>query len=235
MNIALGDNSLKDKREEALTKGTLLYELVHDILKYKQNINSYDIAVDLGGRDGSNLALIETFGVDISKGFVIDVHPIQLYKKYEYIRADISKDKLPSSDSSVNLILLIEVIEHLLNPDFLLLEIKRILSEDGIVIIATPNLAWWPNIILLASGHQPIFTEVSTRKIYGRKGKEVVGHLRVFTYLSLREMLLDYGFKILKYKTVQTKIVPMWLKPIDFLVSKIIPRLGCNIYAVVRK
>ena len=66
------------------------------------------------------------------------------------------------------------------------------------------------------------------------KGK-VVAHLRVFTYLSLREMLLDYGFKILKYKTVQTRIVPRQLKLIDLMISKIIPRPGCNIYAVVRK
>jgi len=232
METELGDSSLKDKKREALTKGTLLCELYYDVLRLKPYI---DVAVDLGGRDGSNLALLEMFGVIISKGFVIDINPILLYKKYQYLRLDISRDKLPFGDSSVDLVLLIEVIEHLLNPDFTLLEIKRILSEDGIAIIATPNLAWWPNVALLALGYQPIFTEVSTRKIYGRKGKEVVGHLRVFTYLSLREMLLDYGFKILKYKTVQTRIVPKYLKSIDLLISKIIPKLGCNIYAVVRK
>ena len=182
VDVESGDNVLKAKKEEALTRGTLLYEYTRDVLTLKQNIN---IAVDLGGGDGSNLALLETFGANVSNGFVIDVNPILLYRKYQYLKLDISKDKLPFSDSSVDLVLLIEVLEHLLNPDFTLLEIKRILSESGIAIIATPNLAWWPNIILLALGYQPIFTEVSTRKIYGKKGKEIVGHLRAVSYTHL--------------------------------------------------
>ena len=65
------------------------------------------------------------------------------------LKFDISGDKLSFSDSSVDLFLLIGVIGHLLNPDFTLLEVKSILSEDGIAIIATPNLAWWQTSFFL--------------------------------------------------------------------------------------
>jgi len=226
------DNVLENKIKESLTRGTLLYELARDVLR---NSSKYNLAVDIGGRDGSNLALLEVYGVIISSGVVIDISPVKIYEKYDYILKDVTKNFLPLNDSSADLVLVIEVLEHLLDPDHLLSEIKRILSPKGIAIITTPNLAWWPNIFMLATGHQPIFTEVSTRKVYGRRGRNVVGHLRIYTFLSLREMLLDFGFKILKMKAVQTSVVPRWLRPLDRIISSLSPLHGCDIYVVMKK
>lgn len=225
--------SYETKYNEALTRGTLLYNLIDDIKKFNSE-HHINTILDLGGGNGSNIALLKKFVIKFSKCYVIDIRPHKIYD-CAYLKLDLNKDKLPFDDGSVDVILLIEVIEHLVNPDLLLTEINRILSKKGICIITTPNLAWWPNIFLLAMGYQPIFTEVSTKKIYGRSGREVVGHLRIFTHRSLREMLLDYGFKIIKFKTVQTGIVPKCLRYIDALTSKINPKLGCDIYAMVKK
>ncbi|MEM2293824.1 MAG: class I SAM-dependent methyltransferase [Nitrososphaeria archaeon] len=232
----VAEASFKNKVKEASIKGTLLFELVNDVQRFSKKAK-VNICCDLGGRDGGNLILLERYGVKYNEAYVIDLFPRPIFKNLKYIRLDLSKDNLPFNDSSVDLVLLIEVIEHLIDPDFCLKEIKRILSPGGIAIITTPNLAWWPNILLLASASQPIFTEVSSRKIYGRKGS-VVGHLRVFTYLSLLEMLLDFGFKILKYKTVRTSVteqLPKFLQIIDLLVHKFNKRLGCDIYCVATK
>ena len=219
---------------EALCRGTLLYNLVNDIKKFNEK-NEINIIADLGGRNGSNITLLNEFGVELKKSYVIDIKPHRLYDEYIYLELDLNKDRLPFNDASVDVVLLIEVIEHLTNPDFILIEVKRVLSKGGICIISTPNLAWWPNIFLLLTGHQPLFTEVSTRKIYGRPGKDILEHLRVFTYVALSEMLRDYRFKIINYKTSQTSIIPNWLKPLDMLISKIVSVWGCNIYAVVKK
>lgn len=46
---------------------------------------------------------------------------------------------LPFGDSSVDLVLVTEVIEHLREPERLLAEIRRVLRPDGRLILTTPN------------------------------------------------------------------------------------------------
>nr|WP_274378796.1 class I SAM-dependent methyltransferase [Sulfolobus islandicus] len=89
-------------------------------------------------------------------------------------------------DEYFDVILLIDVIEHLFYTDDAINEIKRVLKEKGIVVISTPNLSSFANRILLLLGYQPLGTEVSARKHYGRPNKYniregVAGHIRAFS------------------------------------------------------
>ena len=97
------------------------------------------------------------------------------------VRASADGAGLPLADSSVDVVIMSELIEHLVDPDATLDEAWRVLRPGGTLLLSTPNLAAWYNRVLLACGIQPLFTEVSLRGIYGRPGSEVVGHLRVFT------------------------------------------------------
>lgn len=47
---------------------------------------------------------------------------------------------IPLADNSVDLIFCTEVLEHLVAPTFLILEMKRVLKPRGCVILTTPNL-----------------------------------------------------------------------------------------------
>jgi len=226
---------INNRIREALVNGSLLHNLVCDVSNERLK---KDIVVDVGDRDGGNLILLEHFGVKFEKCYVVDItSPVKRFGEITYLTSDLNKCGLPLDDNSVDLILAIEVIEHILNTDFFLSEIKRVLQKNGTAIITTPNLAWYPNIFLLSLGYQPLFTETSIHKIYGRPGKEVVGHLRLFTYKCLREMLIDNGFKIVKYKSVQTGIIisKNLIRILDKLLTILVPHIGCDIYTIVRK
>lgn len=50
---------------------------------------------------------------------------------------------LPFKDNSFDLVILIEVIEHVEDPELMLKEIKRVLRPDGLLHVTTAN-KWWP-------------------------------------------------------------------------------------------
>ena len=67
-------------------------------------------------------------------------------------------------------------------------------------MLSTPNLAAWYNRALLLAGVQPVFSEVSLRAIHGRPGREVVGHLRLYTARALREFVAASGFEVVRLR-----------------------------------
>ena len=134
----------------------------------------------------------ELFGID-----VYEMEP----ENWKYKKADLTKG-IPFEDSSFDLVVFGEVIEHVPDPDYLLEEIWRVLKPGGKIIVTTPNLASWANRILLLFGIQPLFTETSSRTKMGRRfrvlgqGSEVQGHLRIFTRSALEELVVASGFEI---------------------------------------
>lgn len=122
------------------------------------------------------------------------------------------------------------IIEHVVNPDFLLLESKRVLKKGGILIIGTPNLASWFNRILLLFGIQPFFTEVSTQdKTLGlkftrafTKSRNPLGHLRVFTYGALRDILELHTFKNIESYGMEFIPFPKLILFFDRIISRFV-------------
>ena len=89
-----------------------------------------------------------------------------------------------------------DVIEHVFDPDELIMQIKRVLKPGGYIILSTPNLSSIVNRFSLLFGFMPPGTEVSTKHVFGRPGSGLVGHIRCFTYRALREFFLFYDFEI---------------------------------------
>lgn len=116
-----------------------------------------------------------------------------------------SADSLPFDDDWFDLVIMGELIEHVLDPDACIEELRRVTSPGGRVIITTPNLACWANRLILLAGLQPLFSETSTRKKYGRgfaflgDGRaQAEGHLRLFTLGALVAMLEDLGLRVVR-------------------------------------
>ena len=102
---------------------------------------------------------------------------------------------LPVADGAADVVIMSELIEHLVDPDGAVAEARRILRPGGSLLLSTPNLAAWYNRGLLALGIQPIFSEVSLHGVFGRPGRVVAGHLRLFTRRALTEFLAASGFR----------------------------------------
>lgn len=106
---------------------------------------------------------------------------------FETIQADVEAfdyESLPS----VDLILLLDIIEHLNSPENLLKKLRNRFAGDATkIIITTGNVAFLPIRLMLLLGQ---FN-------YGKRGILDIDHSRLFTYGSLRRILLNFGFEIL--------------------------------------
>jgi hypothetical protein len=90
-----------------------------------------------------------------------------------------------------------------------------VLRPGGSLLLSTPNLAAWYNRGLLAFGIQPVFSEVSLRGVFGRPGRVVAGHLRLFTRRALTEFLTASGFRCVTVTGARYHDVPRPLGPLD--------------------
>lgn len=156
--------------------------------------------LDLGCGAGANtLALfgnrtdVDVVGLDISR------NAVEAYQKRTGRPAVLGHgERLDFPDASFDLVICDDVIEHVVDPDLLVEEIRRVLVPGGHLLLSTPNLAAWFNRIALLVGLQPAFSEVSTRHIFGRPGAIVVGHLRLFTARSLRAFLTHHRLRVVR-------------------------------------
>ncbi|MFJ4789703.1 class I SAM-dependent methyltransferase [Streptomyces sp. NPDC088794] len=133
------------------------------------------------------------------------------------VRGELTGGGLPFGAGAADAVLFSEVVEHLVDPDAALDEIRRVLRPGGHLMLSTPNLAAWYNRGLLLAGVQPVFSEVSLRAIHGRPGSEVVGHLRLYTARALSEFVAASGFTVVAVKGAPFHGVPRALRPLDRL------------------
>ena len=131
------------------------------------------------------------------------------------IQGGIDAHGLPLADGCTDVVIMSELIEHLVDTDAAAEEVRRILRPGGTLLLSTPNLAAWFNRGLISLGIQPVFSEVSMRGIYGRPGREVVGHLRLFTRRALVEFLRARGFACERVCGAPYHDVPRPLRPLD--------------------
>jgi SAM-dependent methyltransferase len=131
------------------------------------------------------------------------------------VRASVAGPGLPVADGAADVVIMSELIEHLVDPDGAVAEIRRVLRPGGSLLLSTPNLAAWYNRGLLALGIQPVFSEVSLQGVFGRPGHVVAGHLRLFTRRALTGFLAASGFRCVTVAGAQYHDVPRLLRPLD--------------------
>lgn len=120
-------------------------------------------------------------------GFDLSKRAIKLSKKSldEVYVMDIEKDKFPDLPN-FDLVLVSEVIEHLFQPEKVLLLVGKHLKSNGKLIVSTPNFLYWGNRIKFLLGD---FS-------YTKQGMFDEGHIHFFSYHSLRSLLENTGFSV---------------------------------------
>jgi SAM-dependent methyltransferase len=68
---------------------------------------------------------------------------------------DLQHDGIPQPDESADLVVILEVIEHLYDPMFLVGEANRVLKPRGKLLLSTSNLASWRALIAQLTHHSP--------------------------------------------------------------------------------
>jgi SAM-dependent methyltransferase len=187
-----------------------------------------DRLVDLGGGDGSESAILRT-AARARELICVDTDGKALKKAKAKgcltLQADLNQ-KLPLPESSADIVVANQLIEHLPETDNLLKNIFRVLKPGGVTVICTPNLASWHNIASLIFGWQPFAMQISNRwflgnplhPLYQQPTGTKRAHLRVFTHRSLKELIIAYGLTVIEDKGVG--YYP-WPKPIAKFLSRI--------------
>lgn len=106
--------------------------------RYFKNIKGKKI-LEIGCGDGGIVQYLknenEVYAVDISKNAM----KFLKQKGIKPFLADVSKEALPFDDSTFDIVIALEVLEHLKGPQYAIEEVQRVLKKDGRFICSIPN------------------------------------------------------------------------------------------------
>lgn len=148
-----------------------------------------------------------------------------------YATLDLDRDELEGAfpGTRFDVIFCGEVIEHVFSPDRLLRQLASVASPDGLIVLSTPNLAYWANRLMLLLGLNPFFVENSAEAVLGRRwrrlgqGNATQGHLRLFTHQAMLDLLARE-----RYTVNGVRSVSVWNLPGDRALARLSPGLGAN-------
>jgi ubiquinone/menaquinone biosynthesis C-methylase UbiE len=95
---------------------------------------------------------------------------------------DLAAGSLPFDGGAFRAVFAGEIIEHLVDTQRFLTEIRRVLEPGGVLVLTTPNLASFENRVRLLLGRYPRWVD------YDLSGE---GHVRAYTWPTLRRQLRD--------------------------------------------
>lgn len=113
---------------------------------------------------------------------------------------DLERHVFPYRDGQFDTVLCCEILEHLKNdPMHMMSEINRILSDEGHLILTTPNIASWDSLSAMVAGNNPGFFPHYIRPQAG--GESEPKHSREYTPSEIRSLVSDAGFEPLLMET----------------------------------
>jgi SAM-dependent methyltransferase len=173
------------------------YTKMHRLLREGYGDLAGACIVDLGLARGLLLERFRRYaGVDLS-GTEIDQAEIEHARRrgleptvhfFNVFEGSRLTAELPFGDATCDVVLAGEIIEHIVDTEEFLREIRRILRPGGVVVLSTPNLLWWKARLEMLAGRYPAAVDFRTR--YG----DDAGHVRAFTPRILRRLLDEAGF-----------------------------------------
>jgi SAM-dependent methyltransferase len=135
----------------------------------------------------------KTFGVDVAPGRVDDLLE-QL--GLTVARVDLDEERVPARGGTFSAVVCSETIEHLLRPARALVEFRRVLDDDGTLVLTTPHYGRLETRARALWGEPaaPTDAELETFDDRGHRG-----HVRLFGFHELRGVVERAGFDVLRH------------------------------------
>lgn len=154
---------------------------------------------------------------------------------------DVNKKNLPYLDKYFDFIFCGDLIE-IVHQDNFYSELRRILTDNGFLILATPNLCWWLNRIVVLLGFQPYYSKLSTQyAAIGKLGLRPYKDNPLWDFphyhclYSFKQFSKLYGLRIIKtYGAMRGNSLPEYLFILDNIFSYV-PSLAAELIFICKK
>ncbi len=186
--------------------------------------------LDLGCGPGYVARQCEQLGAQVTGTDLVDPETGMMT---EFCRFDLSNPEFPFDPKQFDLIMMMDIIEHLTEPEEFLLRLKGALTEaepQPLLVLSTPNVAFLLVRLNLLFGRFP----------YAERGILDITHKRLFTRSSLRRALHMCGYEIqsmqavpVPFATVMGSWVGRCLGGLARLAAFLLPSLFAFQYLVV--
>ena len=202
----------------------VIYSTGYELL---EKLKVHGSILDFGSGQGRFLSMLFNLGFEKMSGADLMEAPSQLPSLCRWVQTDLN-NQLPLADESFDVIVAIEVIEHLENPRAMIRELKRLLRPGGYIILSTPNNESVRAIFsLMMKGHFVSFLE-----------KNYPAHITALTSLDIKRIFIENNFSEIKFIYINKGLIPglrgvTWQNlSLGVLKGK---RFSDNIFAIARK
>jgi SAM-dependent methyltransferase len=159
---------------------------------------------------------------------------------------DLESGRFPYPDHQFDVVVCMEIIEHLLHdPMAMLVEIQRVLKPGGALVLTTPNLISWHAILKAIKGISPLEFSCFMRT----HKPPMLQHAKEYMPEEVQCMLENAGFVLEKLCTPHFLFPHEKFKPQDWLLlgfvtlwfplsgrhPKLLRHRGAHIFALARK
>jgi glycosyltransferase involved in cell wall biosynthesis len=187
----------------------LLYDRKFDIGPVEENydvklgfLSSHTMAID-SVRPGANVIDIGCGRGYVARELAKKAHHVTGVDQYvpaqsddpkiSYYQWNLDRDEFPVDLSEFDQVFLLDIIEHLREPDVFMERLRHAaVQRRPEIILTTANIGFFVTRMMLLAGH---FN-------YGRKGILDRTHTRLFTFRSLRELFEQAGYEVLEMKGI---------------------------------
>ena len=203
------------------------------------NCKKTDSIVDIGSFPWFMPAYLNSHG--FSKCSTIDILRPDIFPKcqdwkFVSFTLDIEETKLPFENNSIDVVLMLEVFEHLYRrPNFVFREICRILKPEGRLVISTPNGARLGAILKAIFRLQfgnPIYKTSLTYEQLGH-----FDHIREYSIPEIKDYFKHFNFSVQKIRYLpffyEEQEISM-LKKIFYSMESLLPFLRPSLFIAFR-
>ena len=120
---------------------------------------------------------------------------------------------LPFKSGTFDGVNLIEVIEHIEHQAQLIREIARVMKEDGVVVISTPNIL---NVLSRLRFLFTGFLRGRVRPVHYTRRPGQAPNIYLIHFYELYYLLFHYGFEIVELRKTKVKFAPVFFTPFLF-------------------
>lgn len=200
-----------------------LYDKIFTIIGSNKKI------LDVGCANGNFAKLLKENGNLV---YGIEVSPVMARNAKKFldrvIVGNIEEIELPWKKKTFDVILLMDVLEHLFLPEDIVKNLSAYLKTDGTIIISIPNIANWQvrwqllfgkfdssKTAILEEGHIRFFTFDSAKQMFEKNQLVVVKHdlvmnlplfiLKIhnrFPFLHIKSVLEKYFYRFFGYQFI---------------------------------